>query len=434
MVPAVGQEVTDNINDISKSDIKREEIQRYFGYEDLFFRYTTLPYDTCQNVNQTGRFVDIGYLLIALLPIIILGICFKNKKLFYSLFFLFIVFIASCFTYSLINLNDSYVDLSKLANETYADMGAIDTILSSVYLMLNFLFGSLFDFAAGLFEKSNMLVYPLLLLIFLAILSFFKRFNIRNSLWIIFVVYFFLWLLLSGGILWYGFLFIPLTTLLILSNYEHLNHAKYSLRSAIVTMIILWVVIGSFSRFSYLDYQNLQEKEHAGKGMLNGNIFPFAMGLINEKETIDFTAPYASKALDKINSDNDLIYMIGTSFAFSISNNVDRIFQDNLLQSYTKLIDKYEEKDIVIEALKASNFRYIVVDLHTPSLDNTPEQSLTKKFRLLLQSLYQNPSVSLIATDRIVEFVDSQGNPQRIANVFGQKMVTFGSYAIYEIL
>ena len=118
----------------------------------------------------------------------------------------------------------------------------------------------------------------------------------------------------------------------------------------------------------------------------------------------------------------------------NIKNNVNRIFQDNLLKNYTKLIERYEEKDLLIEALKASNFKYIIVDLHTPSLDNTPEQSLTQKFRLLLNSLYKNPQVSLIATDRVVEFIDSNGNNQKISNVFGDNLVNFGSYAVYEIL
>ena len=42
--------VTDELSDyesLSLADIEanRAEVQRYFGYEDLMFRFTTLPYD-----------------------------------------------------------------------------------------------------------------------------------------------------------------------------------------------------------------------------------------------------------------------------------------------------------------------------------------------------------------------------------------------------
>ena len=107
---------------------------------------------------------------------------------------------------------------------------------------------------------------------------------------------------------------------------------------------------------------------------------------------------------------------------------------DQALDQFRWLVQSFEEKDIIIDALKTSGFKYIIVDLHTPSLDSTPEKSLTQKFQLLLNTLYQNPAVSLIATDRIVEFTDSSGQPQQLANVFGQKLITHGSYAIYEIL
>jgi hypothetical protein len=182
-----------------------------------------------------------------------------------------------------------------------------------------------------------------------------------------------------------------------------------------------------------LDYR-YDEGEHAGKSIINANLFPYAVGVHDEQQTLDFASPYVSKALERINGDNKYVYMIGTSFAFNIENNISRIFQDNLLAQYTRLVNRYEEKDILISALKSSDFGYIVVDLNTPTLDQTPEKSLTQKYQLLLNMLYANPDVSLIATDRVVEFIDTNGNPQKIANVFGESIVTPGTYAIYEIL
>ena len=51
-------------NNALLSDTKREEIQRYFGYEVLPIRYLSLPYDAGINTNQSGDFVDIGLSLI----------------------------------------------------------------------------------------------------------------------------------------------------------------------------------------------------------------------------------------------------------------------------------------------------------------------------------------------------------------------------------
>ena len=94
VLPLSSQEVIDNVEELSQQDGRREEIQRYFGYEDLLFRFTTLPYDASQNTNQVGRFVDIGYLLLALFPVIILGLTYRNRRLFYGLTALFIVYLA----------------------------------------------------------------------------------------------------------------------------------------------------------------------------------------------------------------------------------------------------------------------------------------------------------------------------------------------------
>ena len=63
-----------NVKEASENivnDAKREEIQRYFGYELLLYRYLSLPYDVSTNVNQQGNFVDIGVLYILFIPILI---------------------------------------------------------------------------------------------------------------------------------------------------------------------------------------------------------------------------------------------------------------------------------------------------------------------------------------------------------------------------
>ena len=433
MAPINSQEFNDNVEELSDQDGRREEIQRYFGYEDLLFRFTTLPYDASQNTNQVGRFVDIGYLLLTLFPVIILGLTYRNRRLFYSLVVLFITYLGSCLVYSRIFSNAGLLNAKNYDRAPADKVDALDNFLGVLYKSADFILSPLVNLINSLVEANNSLVYIILFTAFVAPFIFIKRYSLNRSLWIIFSAYAFLWLILSGGILWYGFLLIPLGLILIFNNFKLQTQHSVLVRSVGIGFCVLWILMSGVSRISYLDYR-FDEGEHAGKSLVNASLFPYAVGLYDEQQTLDNTSPYVSKALDKINKDDSYIYMIGTSFAFNIENNVNRIFQDNLLSSYTKLVDIYEEKDLLIEALKASDFGYIIVDLNTPTLDRTPERSLSQKYLLLLQMLYNNPNVSLMATDKIVEFVDSNGNAQKIANVFGDKVITQGSYAIYEIL
>jgi hypothetical protein len=428
-----GQEVIENIDELSQQDGSREEIQRYFGYEDLLFRFTTLPYDVSQGTNQVGRFVDIGYLLLALLPVVILGLTYRKRKLFYTIASLFLVYLSTCFIYSRIFTEAGVLRVDNFDSAPPENLNILDNFLGVLYKSAHFILSPFINGINNVVEGHNSIVYLFLFTAFVLPFVFIKRYSLNRSLWIIFGAYGFLWLLLSGGILWYGFLLIPLGLILVFNDFNLQTQHNTIVRFIGLGLCVIWIFLSGFSRISYLDYR-YDEGEHAGKSIINANLFPYAVGVHDEQQTLDFASPYVSKALERINGDNKYVYMIGTSFAFNIENNISRIFQDNLLANYTRLVNRYEEKDILISALKSSDFGYIVVDLNTPTLDQTPEKSLTQKYRLLLNMLYANPDVSLIATDRVVEFIDTNGNPQKIANVFGESIVTPGTYAIYEIL
>ena len=171
-----------------------------------------------------------------------------------------------------------------------------------------------------------------------------------------------------------------------------------------------------------------------GKGILDNNTFQYSTAIITTEEARAKSYSNINDVLDKINSNDALIYQVGTFFAFDIKNNPERIFQDNTLPQFFWLVNVLKEKDAIIEALKASNFKYILIDLYTHTLDKTPEKSLTKKYQLLLNTLYKNPKVKLLATDRIIEIPQSDGTKTRQSKVFGENILNFGSYAIYEIL
>ena len=71
---AQSTEIQENSEEVEtiESNTRREELQRYFGYEKVLYRYLTLPYDVSINTNQSGNYVDIGFIFIIFIPIILL--------------------------------------------------------------------------------------------------------------------------------------------------------------------------------------------------------------------------------------------------------------------------------------------------------------------------------------------------------------------------
>jgi len=429
------------------SDDKRDEIQRYFGYEDLLFRYLTLPYDLSSNTNQQGRYVDLGYAIFMLLPIVFLGIVYKRRRLFYSSLIVLFLFLSLCLSYSFhftpfhgqVN-NHGPKWQSYTANTDKSILENITTGFFNISYYVSQPIHALGGFLSG--DKDH-LTYPILIILFLGILWLItSRINLsKKSKFIaaVFIPFSFLWLVLSSGIIWYGFLIIPIALAGIVhfcSNNKFRDFGSYSIiKNIVLTLLVIWISMCWVGRISNINtLQGGSNATHIGKGIVDNNTFQYSTGLINEQQSRNKSYANINDALDKINSNNALIYQVGTFFAFDIKNNPERLFQDNTLPQFFWLVDVLKEKEAIIDAMKASSFKYILVDLYTHTLDKTPEKSLTKKYQLLLNTIYKNPKVKLLATDRIIEVKQDDGSMARVSEVFGENILNFGSYAIYEIL
>ena len=126
----------DQADALEVEDARREEIQRYFGYEDLVYRYITIPYDLSMQTNQQGRFVDVGYALFALLPISLLIFAYRKKRLFYAILTCTLLYLFTCYRFSfirdkaLIPYNPTSDNLSQsVSNNT----GWVQEILEVLY-------------------------------------------------------------------------------------------------------------------------------------------------------------------------------------------------------------------------------------------------------------------------------------------------------------
>lgn len=434
------------------SDDKRDEIQRYFGYEDLIFRYLTLPYDLSSNTNQQGRFVDLGFALFMLLPLVFLGVIYKHRKLFYLSILIFILFLSLCLSYSF-HFTPSHGQVNNHGSnwDSYSnvsDKSTIESITTGIFnvsYQISRPIHALGDMISG---NRDHFTYPILIFLFLGILWLLLNKNSITTkgqfIITVFIPFSFLWLVLSSGIIWYGFLIIPIGMVLLthfISNSKFNTYQSQAIiKNIAVFFLIIWLSMCWVGRISNINsIQAGGSTENVGKGILDNNTFQYSAGLINSTEAISKSYANINDALEKINSNDALIYQVGTFFAFDIKNNPERLFQDNTLPQFFWLVKVLKEKGAIIEALKLSNFKYILVDFYTHTLDKTPEKSLTDKYKLLLNTVFENPKVKLLATDRIVEIPQGNGAVSQQNKVFpivndGEKMVKFGSYAIYEIL
>lgn len=428
---------------------ERVEIQRYTGYENLLFRYLTLPYDVSANTSNQGRYFDIGYILLALFPIALLILTYRRKKLFYGFLVACSLYLMISFCYSYININE-YGSINRADSEwtnvvNYHSLTTSEYVLSSVYNASNFLVSPIKKLAETISGQEDHITYPIISILLVFSLFFVIRLfhfsKKAQTLALISVVFFFLWLLLSGGIIWYGFLLIPMLgafTFKLLEKGQ--KNMSMALRVWILVPLVTWCVLAYAARVSNIDsYTSI---ENRGKSIVDPKLVYFSTGFHDARESRDQIYKNISDAFDQINSNESLIYQIGTSFTFEISKNTTRIYQDNILNTYFAYYSSDKKIDFFNKVLKPSGFKYIILDLYTPTLDKTPEKSLTLKYQLFLDALYRDESVKLLTTDRLLEVKNKDQQIWRVYDLFGKKylndhdikVIDHGSYAIYEIL
>ena len=437
-------------NNALLSDTKREEIQRYFGYEVLPIRYLSLPYDAGINTNQSGDFVDIGFIFLWIIPILILTIFRKEKLLFFSsmvgFLLLFIISGSNSYVFShtlgaegeiLNNTTDyrSYLfgDISFFKEPTAHIVAYFYTLISVVYSPLE----NLINTVSG---DSDHITYPLLFSLFILITILFRRKmkydgTPRALLLMIFWVNSFFWVAFSAGIVWYGFVNLVLGYFVIFFLLQKVSRDKAWIRRLVtglfLTVASLWVLSAIVFRISQV-VNNVEEKE-LGKAMMNPVFYKYQIGEFSTLDVLNNFYPQLDKALAKINSESESkILRIGTSFSYFIKDNNERVYIDNQLGLWSQLKDRYEKKNLVSDVMKANGIKYIIVDLNTPFIDKTPEKTLERKFKLLTRWLRDHQRLKLLCTNRVIKAVDSLGQPHLQYGMFGE-IYYGGQYAIYEI-
>lgn len=430
------------------NDNRRDEIQRYTGYEALLARYLTLPYDICMNTANQGRYFDIGFPLFALAPLILILAFYKKRKIFYSLILLCSIYYGLCKYYSFNNIDGIGVVQRNSVNWNGLTGSSDLSFSNKLVVYFDFIFTGIsyiiFNLIESISGNEDHITYGVIISFLLAGLSLlYLRFSgskivtykILVSTCFVFII---VWQLLSGGIAWYGFLAIPI--LFILSFLVEKKSGNSIFKLLVLVFLGLWVVLGYSASISNIILQ--QPKDSWGKNILNNYLIPYSTGLFSSNESRDLMYNNISSALEKINSSNGGIYQVGTSLSYDIKDDLTRVVEDNTLDKYYWIVKSFKNLSALPAILKESDIEFIIVDLYTPTLDKTPEKSLTQKYKLLLVDLYKSEDVKLLATDRIINLTFEGGQVTQLNHIFAKgysdqakiEIANFGSYAIFQIM
>lgn len=269
------------------------------------------------------------------------------------------------------------------------------------------------------------------------------QFNVtakRRDLYISLITasYGFFFLAFSSGIIWYGYLFFLLLLLCILYYLNKIEEEddvyNSTFKFSFVLLTSIWIIIGLVSRIS-----NIQAKlpeQHQGKAIISTDIYHYNTGSITSASELQdkFITPGFSDAMRKINSDlNTRVFKIGTGLTYFIKQNHKRVIYDNQLGLFSQIVKNYNNKYLISDILKSSGIRYLILDLNTPSIDNTPEKTLTRKYLQVLEYVTNNDSIRLICTDNLEREEGTKTVTYALSGSDTAVPVRPGNFAIYEI-
>ena len=415
------------------NDSKREEIQRYFGYEAPLSGYLTLPIDVSLNTNERGYFTDIGYVFLILVPILLLLKLRERRNSFWIVSIILFLLIMAIYSSTTYVLSDDLTKINhgNISEYTSNNNSILEDVYGQLLIGLNLIGAPINKIISNATAGEDFISYPVLLLLLGFILFVVSETGLRpkkKTLVLFTCLFGFYWLILSAGIIWYGYLMFPLLLIVMLTI---LNSKRMPLiNKLVIGCLSLWLLVAIVARIAFISQTPNIDTQNIGKNIVNQAMFKRTLGLESSMKTIDNVHPGLYNALSFINADNKLILKIGTTLGYFVENGDSRIVNNNQLAIIDRFIQTYKTKEQITKALKLANIKYLMVDLNSASLDRTPERTLTAKYNRLLNYLINNNNLRLLATDRIVK---SPTGDNTLKYDFIGDMYYSGSYAIFGI-
>lgn len=421
---------------------RREEVQRYLGYESGLLLYASLPYDLTMNTNiMKSQYIDIGLLFLALFPIMLfMG---GDKGLWQNLGLL--IFSVLLLLLGIWTVEDQEGFDGIREQLVLNTVPAYESFVNGAWTMLNEGQMAVAAPFSGIFRSLSNMGFAGIVLAVL-VLSALLGWTMKNrwsgysdtfkNLTVFLMSFGVLWLLVGNGIPWYGFPMLVVLVIYLMYAVLDLGFNHRSLTSWAVGLGLLSYVVLSYG---LVFIAAPQPPKNAGLIYQEPVLRSFGEGL-NRTETLSSFKPYLGEAIEYINQDaTDKVYRVGTFFNYHIDFNDRRVLEDNQLGKYDNLIRNLEEDEQFIDLLKANGFRYILFDMNTATLDRTPEQTLKEKTRRFTQMLFTSPKVRLIFTDNIVKGEQGETVPFGRHRISGRpgirgETVYRGSYLLFEVL
>ena len=437
---------------VIKKAAVREDMHRFMGYEILPIRYLSLPFDVFMKNNVAAFFVDVGFLLLMLLPILFLfpirNVPIKRRGL------LTAVVIGLCSLLMIISLSSAFLNqnnltnpdagLSLLASKTSDGfLGGMSDVVNCTALNI---YAVIYPLISSFSGESDSITYPILVLLFLSLIFLVHtriKTHSRETKSIIFLIvtYAFLWWILGSGAAWYGiFLFCVPYIFLIRgmsnqgeeqgSKWDFKKLSSYSKRS---NLLLLFTVAWMFLAFTHRAANYNPIDEERAKHIYIPPFIEYQIGNISKEQLLNSSFSSVVEIERLLNkNEKSLVYRVGTQMKFFITKNDKRVVDDTFLDLFQKLIQQFKNKQRVIEALKINNVEYIVLDLALAQNDQTPDKSLTRKFTNLLNTLYNNPLVELSLTNRKIKLNDTG---EEVFGVFQDRgtITQAGNFAVFRI-
>jgi hypothetical protein len=433
---------------------KREEIKRYIGYEEGLPLYLSVPYDVTMNTNvRYLKYLDISFLFLLMLPLLMFS---QSGKLALPKNIVLILTTLLIWTLSLysVYVNNGAAptadDITNGAEQVlFNHYGPMQSLLSPLFMGIQNGFGAMGRSLHGLYSVLAGFSF-LLTFIVLAVLTALSYWLFRERLdklsanfkGVMAFAFAFgaFWLVLGSAIVWYALpVFALLLMLIAYAIYQPQKASSEGLKTYWRAFAI--GVAGLYLLFTTcLNFMSTTESADNADMRFQKSFVLYATRPMTEQEAFFDFNPFLVETVKRINRGGveDKVYRVGTYFNYHIRYNDQRVYEDNQLELFDSFLDKNRNPRAFLQALKDNGFKYVLYDLYTPGLDNTPEQSLAKKANRFLQLLRSAPEAELIFTDNLVEA--PQGQRSRIGRItlpgqlsLGGNVVQQGSFALFEL-
>lgn len=433
---------------------KREEINRYMGYESGAIRYLSLPYDNTMQVNVSATSTGIGPWILALLPLVLLFTRDVKRSLFSSAIAGFLILFLSISVFSVYNPMLNRGAISDFSQLEWHGPSWYQSLLKPLWLLGLRLFYNVSELFSGLYDwlsttsSFESIIIGIVLFTLLAVYWWVQddtKDRKLDGLLSVIALYFMFWWFFASGIAWYGMLLLAMVPIAVLYRFHAAPGRKpdWFIAKLIVVFFCFWLGLSAITRLANNNTSDLSQLRENNVGMTVPPLFAqYLMGAYGEEEAIGQMNIQYPKAMEYLNANPSLkVLRVGTYLNYFIESNDKRVYEDNQLEAFANLyLQSAGRKDVINKALNQQGIYFILMDLNAHQIDKTPDKSLTKKVQQMYSYIQSNPSVKLLVTDRIV--VDPNGplSFNRDGNVvkgkfsaFGTQIIQTGSFALFSV-